>query len=88
MARRGDVDVDVVFAHDRALEEKFVADGSGLSRRDVMYNDFVLIGPKSDRVGVRGKDIVTALAKLATSPNETFISRGDRSGTHAAELRY
>jgi tungstate transport system substrate-binding protein len=86
LARRGDV--DVVFAHDRLLEEKFVADGWGLSRRDVMYNDFVLVGPKSDRVGVLGKDIVIALAKLAASPNDTFVSRGDRSGTHAAELRY
>jgi len=86
MARRGDA--DVVFVHDRAAEDKFVAEGWGLPRRDVMYNDFVLVGPKGDPAGVRGKDIVAALGKLAASPSETFISRGDKSGTNAAELRY
>jgi tungstate transport system substrate-binding protein len=85
MGRRGDA--DVVFVHDQAAEEKFVADGFGLQRRPVMYNDFVLIGPKNDPAGTRGKDITAALAKLATS-SAPFISRGDKSGTHAAELRY
>jgi tungstate transport system substrate-binding protein len=86
IARRGDA--DVVFVHDRPAEDRFVAEGFGLSRRDVMVNDFVLVGPRSDRAGVHGKDIVAALTKLATSPTETFVSRGDKSGTHAAELRY
>ena len=85
MARRGDA--DVVFVHDQAAEEKFVAEGYSLQRRPVMYNDFVLIGPKADPAGLKGHDIVAALAKLAASPSE-FISRGDRSGTNAAELRY
>ncbi len=85
MGRRGDA--DVVFVHDQAAEEKFVTEGFGLQRRAVMYNDFVLIGPKSDPAGTRGKDIAAALAKLATS-GAPFISRGDKSGTHAAELRY
>ena len=85
MGRRGDA--DVLFVHDKAAEEKFVAEGFGLKRSDVMVNDFVLIGPASDPAGVKGKDIVAALAKLgATSAG--FISRGDKSGTHAAELRY
>jgi len=86
MGRRGDA--DVLFVHDRAAEEKFVAEGWGLPRRDVMYNDFVLVGPKADPAGVRGRDIVAALTTLAASPTATFISRGDRSGTNAAELRY
>ena len=86
MGRRGDA--DVLFVHDRAAEDKFVAEGWGLPRRDVMYNDFVLVGPKGDPAGVRGKDIVAALTKLAQSSTETFISRGDKSGTNAAELRY
>jgi tungstate transport system substrate-binding protein len=85
MARRGDA--DVVFVHDQVAEEKFVADGFGVKRLPVMYNDFVLIGPKADPAGVKGKDIAAALAKLAGS-KESFISRGDKSGTHAAELRY
>ena len=85
IGRRGDA--DVLFVHDTAAEEKFVAEGYGLPRRDVMYNDFVLIGPKGDPAGLRGNDIVAALAKLAASPSP-FISRGDKSGTHAAELRY
>ncbi len=85
MARRGDA--DVVFVHDQAAEEKFVAEGFGLKRQAVMYNDFVLIGPKADPAGARGKDIVAALAKLAAA-NALFVSRGDKSGTHAAELRF
>ncbi|MDP2065208.1 MAG: extracellular solute-binding protein [Burkholderiaceae bacterium] len=85
MARRGDA--DVVFVHDPVAEEKFVAEGFGLQRQSVMYNDFVLVGPKSDPVGTRGKDIVEGLKKLATA-NAAFISRGDKSGTHAAELRF
>ena len=85
MGRRGDA--DVLFVHDQVAEEKFVADGFGIERRAVMYNDFVLVGPKSDPDGVRGKDVVEALKKLATA-KAAFISRGDKSGTHAAELRY
>ena len=85
MARRGDA--DVVFVHDQAAEEKFVADGFGLKRQSVMYNDFVLIGPKADPAGTRGQDIVVALAKVSAS-NTAFVSRGDKSGTHAAELRF
>jgi tungstate transport system substrate-binding protein len=84
-ARRGDA--DVVFVHDQAAEEKFVADGFGLKRWPVMYNDFVLIGPANDPAGVRGSDIAVALSKLK-GPNAVFVSRGDKSGTHAAELRY
>jgi tungstate transport system substrate-binding protein len=85
MGRRGDA--DVLFVHDQAAEEKFVAEGFGLARRPVMYNDFVLIGPSDDPAATRGRDIVAALRKLAAS-GQPFVSRGDRSGTHAAELRY
>ncbi|MFN4120123.1 extracellular solute-binding protein [Acidovorax sp.] len=85
MARRGDA--DVLFVHDQVAEEKFVADGWGVKRYPVMYNDFILIGPKDDPVGTKGKDIVAALQKLAAA-NAKFVSRGDKSGTHAAELRY
>ncbi len=82
--RRGDA--DVVFVHAKAQEEKFVADGFGLERRPVMYNDFVLIGPKSDPAGVAGtKDIAAALVKIQEK-GSPFVSRGDKSGTHAAEL--
>ncbi|HOB96402.1 MAG TPA: extracellular solute-binding protein [Aquabacterium sp.] len=84
-ARRGDA--DIVFVHDQAAEEKFVADGFGLKRLPVMYNDFVLIGPAADPAKARGKDIVAALQKVAAS-GAPFVSRGDKSGTHAAELRY
>ncbi len=85
MARRGDA--DVLFVHDRPAEDKFVADGFAARRYDVMYNDFVLVGPKADPAQARGKDIVAALQKVAAG-NMPFVSRGDRSGTHAAELRY
>ena len=84
-ARRGDA--DVVLVHDPAAEEKFVAEGWGIGRRPAMYNDFVLVGPRSDPAGVKGKDIATALQRLAAS-GAVFVSRGDKSGTHAAELRY
>ena len=86
LARRGDA--DVVFVHDLPAEEKFLADGFGVKRFPVMYNDFVLVGPKSDPAKVGGgKDILEALRKVAASQS-TFVSRGDKSGTHAAELRY
>jgi tungstate transport system substrate-binding protein len=85
MARRGDA--DVLFVHDQAAEEKFVADGFAARRYPVMYNDFILVGPKADLVGARGTDIVAALRKIAAA-NAPFVSRGDKSGTHAAELRY
>ncbi|MEO8755080.1 MAG: extracellular solute-binding protein [Casimicrobiaceae bacterium] len=85
-ARRGDA--DVAFVHDTAAEEKFVAEGFSAKRYPVMYNDFVLVGPKSDPAGIAGgKDILTALGKIAAA-QATFVSRGDKSGTHAAELRY
>ncbi|WBL80235.1 substrate-binding domain-containing protein [Bradyrhizobium xenonodulans] len=82
-ARRGEV--DVVLMHARPQEEKFVADGFAVKRFDVMYNDYVLVGPKSDPAGVKGKDIVTAL-KAIEAKGAPFVTRGDRSGTHAAEL--
>ena len=83
--RRGDA--DVVFVHDQVAEEKFVSEGFGLKRQAVMYNDFILVGPKSDPAGLRGRDVAEALRKLGAG-KESFISRGDKSGTHAAELRY
>src|SRR3569832_2128302 len=82
-ARRGDA--DVVFVHAKPQEERFVADGYGVKRFDVMYNDYVLIGPKSDPAAVKGKDIATAL-KAIEAKGAPFVTRGDRSGTHAAEL--
>ena len=84
-ARRGDA--DVLFVHDKAAEEKFVAEGYAIQRFDVMYNDFVLIGQSNDPAQTRGKDVVQGLKKIADA-NATFFSRGDKSGTHAAELRY
>ena len=84
MARRGDA--DVVFVHDTAAEDKFVAEGYSVKRQDVMFNDFVLVGPASDPVKLQGKDMALALNKLTASA-QPFISRGDKSGTHAAELR-
>jgi tungstate transport system substrate-binding protein len=85
MGRRGDA--DVVFVHDQAAEEKFVAEGFSQRRYPVMYNDFVLVGPGADPAGTKGRDIMAALRKIAAA-NAVFISRGDNSGTHAAELRY
>jgi tungstate transport system substrate-binding protein len=86
IGRRGDA--DVVMVHDKVAEEKFVAEGFADRRIEVMYNDFVLIGPKADPAKVNGgKDIQAALQRIANSKS-TFISRGDKSGTHAAELRY
>lgn len=85
MGRRGDA--DVLFVHDRVAEEKVVAEGFAVKRQDVMYNDFVLIGPKTDPLHTRGNDIVEALKKVAAG-NGAFVSRGDKSGTHAAELRF
>ena len=85
MARRGDA--DVVFVHDQVAEEKFVADGFGLKRLAVMYNDFVVVGPQADPANVKGNDIVAALKKISAG-NAAFVSRGDKSGTHAAELRF
>jgi len=83
-ARRGDA--DVVFVHARSAEEDFLAEGFGVKRYPVMYNDFVLIGPKSDPAGIAGsKDILAALRTLK-SKGAAFISRGDKSGTHIAEL--
>ncbi len=84
MARRGDA--DALFVHDQPAEEKFVAEGFGLARRPVMYNDFVLIGPKADPAGARGNNIASALKRLGET-GQAFVSRGDKSGTHAAELR-
>ena len=85
MGRRGDA--DVLFVHDQVAEEKVVAEGFAIKRFAVMYNDFVLIGPAADPAKTKGKDIADALKKLSAS-NANFISRGDKSGTHAAELRY
>ena len=85
IGRRGDA--DVVFVHDKPAEDKFMAEGQGVKRFDVMYNDFVIVGPKSDPAHIAGnKDVVDALRKIAGA-KAPFISRGDRSGTHEAELR-
>ncbi len=83
--RRGDA--DVVFVHDKPAEEKFVADGFGGPRLEVMYNDFVLIGPKADPAKAGGKDILEGLKKIEAA-KAAFVSRADKSGTHAAEVRY
>ena len=86
-ARRGDA--DVVLVHDTAAEEKFVAEGFAKRRLPVMHNDFVLIGPAADPAQTRGDNVSAALGKLAKAgPGGVFISRGDKSGTHAAELRF
>ena len=85
MGRRGDA--DVLFVHDQQAEEKLVVEGFAIKRFAVMYNDFVLIGPAADPAKVKGKDIADALKKQSAM-NANFISRGDKSGTHAAELRY
>jgi tungstate transport system substrate-binding protein len=85
IGRRGDA--DVVFVHDRPAEDKFMAEGQGVRRFDVMYNDFVVIGPKTDAAHIGGgKDVVEAFRKIAAA-HQPFISRGDRSGTNEAELR-
>ena len=85
VGRRGDA--DVVFVHDKAAEEKFVGEGFALKRQEVMYNDFVIVGPKSDPAKAAGRDLPEALRRIAAA-KAMFVSRGDRSGTHAAELRY
>ena len=87
-ARRGDA--DALLVHDTPAEEKFVADGFATRRRNVMFNDFLLVGPAADPARVRGNDIAAALRRLSSEmskPGAGFISRGDKSGTHAAELR-
>jgi tungstate transport system substrate-binding protein len=81
--RRGDA--DIVFVHAKAAEEKFVADGFGVKRYPVMYNDFILVGPKSDPAGVRGKSDILAALRAIKDKGAQFISRGDRSGTNMAE---
>ena len=85
MARR--CDADVVFVHDKAAEEKFIAEGFGVKRHEVMYNDFIFVGPKSDPAKALGRDILEGLRKIEAA-KAPFVSRGDKSGTHAAELRY
>ena len=85
MGRRGDA--DILFVHDTQAEEKLIAEGFGIKRTDVMYNDFIIVGPQGDPAGAKGQDVVAALAKIAEK-SSAFISRGDKSGTHAAELRY
>jgi tungstate transport system substrate-binding protein len=85
MGRRGDADVE--FVHDKVAEEKFLAEGFGVKRYEVMYNDFVIVGPKGDPAGAKGKDVVSALEKIAEKQSP-FASRGDKSGTDAAEKRY
>jgi tungstate transport system substrate-binding protein len=85
MGRRGDA--DVVFVHDLVAEEKFLAEGFGVKRFPVMYNDFVIVGPKSDPAGAKGRDVEAALKKIGAA-QAPFASRADKSGTHAAELRY
>jgi tungstate transport system substrate-binding protein len=82
--RRGDA--DVVFVHAKAQEERFVADGFGVKRYPVMYNDFVVVGPNSDPAGIKGSKDVAASLRMLKDKSAAFISRGDRSGTHSAEL--
>jgi tungstate transport system substrate-binding protein len=86
MGRRGDA--DVVFVHDKTAEEKFVAQGYGVGRKEVMYNDFVIIGPKTDPAKITGGNDVLAALKKIKATQAPFVSRADKSGTHAAELRY
>ena len=85
IARRGDA--DVVFVHDKVAEEKFLGEGYGVKRYEVMYNDFVIVGPKEDPAHAKGNDVVAALKKIAQAKSP-FASRGDKSGTDAAEKRY
>jgi tungstate transport system substrate-binding protein len=85
-AKKGDA--DVVFVHDRVAEQKFLDEGFGVDRREVMYNDFIIVGPKADPAKVAAsKDVIGSLKKIAASQSP-FASRGDKSGTNAAELRY
>jgi len=86
MGRRGDA--DVLFVHDKVAEEKFVAEGYGVNRKEVMYNDFVIIGPKTNPAKVIGDDDVLAALKKIKAAQASFVSRADKSGTYAAELRY
>jgi tungstate transport system substrate-binding protein len=79
-------DVDVVFVHARKLEDKFVADGFGVNRKDVMYNDFVIVGPKNDPAGIAKAKTAAEALKLLATKGASFISRGDKSGTHTKEL--
>src|SRR6201984_2131681 len=83
-ARRGDA--DVVFVHAKSAEQEFLSQGFGVKRYPVMYNDFVIVGPQDDPAGIKGKDVVTALQTIK-SKAAPFISRGDRSGTHIAEIK-
>jgi tungstate transport system substrate-binding protein len=85
MGRRGDADVE--FVHDKVAEEKFLAEGFGVKRYEVMYNDFIIVGPKEDPARVKDSDVLQALKKIAATQSP-FASRADKSGTHAAELRY
>jgi tungstate transport system substrate-binding protein len=85
MGRRGDA--DVLFVHDKVAEDKFVAEGFGVKRYEVMYNDFIIVGPKSDPAKAKGSDVVAGLKAIAAA-KAPFASRADKSGTHAAELRY
>ncbi len=85
MARRGDA--DILFVHDKPAEEKFINEGWGIKRLPVMYNDFIVLGPRDDPAKVAGKDITAGMKKIAAA-NAPFISRGDKSGTNSAELRY
>jgi tungstate transport system substrate-binding protein len=84
MGRRGDA--DVVFVHARSQEDKFISEGFGVQRFDVMYNDFVLIGPKADPARIKGQSSVRAALRAIATAATPFVSRGDKSGTHAAEL--
>ena len=85
LARRGDA--DVVFVHDKVAEQSFLAEGFGVKRYDVMYNDFVIIGPRADPAGAKGNDVVAGLKRIAEA-KAPFASRGDKSGTNEAELRF
>ncbi|MFZ6773673.1 substrate-binding domain-containing protein [Undibacterium sp. SXout7W] len=86
LAKNGDVDVTLV--HARSAEDKFVAEGHGINRRDVMYNDFIIVGPESDPAGIKGQhDVIAALRKLVSGKSR-FISRGDNSGTDQMEQNY
>jgi len=85
VARRGDA--DVVFVHARSEEEKFLAEGFGLKRHPVMYNDFVLVGPSDDPAGIKGSTDIVAALRMIRDKRASFISRGDNSGTHQAELK-